>query len=70
MSWLMQNYGMVCTVLLGVLEAASFIPSVGASGYLKFFITVTRLLATTDPEKVGDNPDTAKVASEKQNPKI
>ena len=36
-------------VALGILEAASLIPGVGASGYIKFAMFVLRWFATKDP---------------------
>ena len=69
MTWLMQNYGLVATVLLGVLESASLIPGVGASGYVKFIMMLVRLVATKDPIP-SDAPQSAKVASTELNPKI
>lgn len=49
MGWLGTNYGIVAAIALGVLELASMIPGVGASGYVKFAVFVLKWFATKDP---------------------
>lgn len=50
MTWLVANWGLIATVLLGISEALALIPGIQANSILTGLINFLKSIGTKDPE--------------------